>query len=164
MTESGIERPVRRIGITGTRLPPTESQAKGLRGILMDVMYSGHTPEVHHGCCVGADEMAHDLCYQLAQEVGRQIDVVVHPPDDDKLVYEMGLAAERVMPPQPYLKRNREIVDRCEFLVALPDKPERLRSGTWSTVRFARHLGKPIMILWANGDTTDENLGYTEEK
>jgi hypothetical protein len=156
MTESAVEMQIHRIGVTGSRLPPTEVQAKGLRGILMDVLYSGCIPEVHHGCCVGVDEFAHDLCHRLAHEVDREIRVVAHPPDDDKLVYKMSLNAGLVMPPLPYLKRNRAIADRCDWLVALPDKPERLRSGTWSTVRYARRLGRPISILWADGEVTEE--------
>jgi hypothetical protein len=38
----------------------------------------------------------------------------------------------------------------------VPSGPERLRSGTWATVRYARKLRKPITILWANGEVTEE--------
>ena len=48
--------------------------------------------------------------------------------------------------PKPYLDRNRDIVDACEVLLATPDGPERLRSGTWSTVRYARKIGKPVEV------------------
>jgi predicted Rossmann fold nucleotide-binding protein DprA/Smf involved in DNA uptake len=46
------------------------------------------------------------------------------------------------------LERNKDIVSESDFLIAAPDsKKERLRSGTWATVRHARKLGKRVMIL-----------------
>jgi hypothetical protein len=47
-----------------------------------------------------------------------------------------------------YLDRNRDIVDETDILLAGPrtDKEE-FRSGTWSTVRYARKCGKVVEIL-----------------
>lgn len=135
-----------KIGVTGSRITPSDKQSGHLFGLLREL-----TPaEVHHGACLGADATAHDFAVELG------LGVVVHPPDDHKHVYSMALAADRVMPEKPYLRRNRAIVDSCDRLIAVPNNPERLRSGTWATVRYARHLGKPITILWANGEITEE--------
>ena len=53
------------------------------------------------------------------------------------------------MPPKPYLKRNEDIVNKCDVLIACPiDKnKEILRSGTWATIRKARKLNKTIYLL-----------------
>ncbi len=46
------------------------------------------------------------------------------------------------------LDRNREIVGLANVLIAAPltDKEEQ-RSGTWATIRAARHKGIPIVML-----------------
>jgi len=47
--------------------------------------------------------------------------------------------------PTPYLSRNRAIVDETEMLIATPAEfTEQQRSGTWSTVRYARACGKKV--------------------
>ena len=51
--------------------------------------------------------------------------------------------------PAPYLERNKEIVASSNLLIACPvgDKEE-LRSGTWSTVRFARKICTELVIVY----------------
>ena len=50
------------------------------------------------------------------------------------------------------LARNRIIAARCDALLACPAEPdEQLRSGTWSTIRYARKAGKPITIIRPDG-------------
>ncbi len=137
-----------KIGITGSRLTPSKEQSAALYGLMKQMQ--GLSAEVHHGCCLGADATAHDLAVQFGLEI------VAHPPDDHKHVYGMALTVPRSMPEKPYLLRNRAIVDACDRLYAVPSGPERLRSGTWATVRYARKLRKPITILWANGEVTEE--------
>ena len=41
----------------------------------------------------------------------------------------------------PYLERNKNIVNAVDFIIAAPDGPEKVRSGTWSTVRYAKKVG-----------------------
>jgi hypothetical protein len=51
-------------------------------------------------------------------------------------------------PLRPPLVRNRNIVDACTILTAAPrSTAEELRSGTWSTVRYARAHMVPDIIL-----------------
>jgi hypothetical protein len=46
------------------------------------------------------------------------------------------------------LTRNRDIVDTASMLIAAPEgNAERLRSGTWATVRYARKAKKKVIIL-----------------
>jgi hypothetical protein len=55
--------------------------------------------------------------------------------------------------PKPYLARNRDILRATEMLVAAPAQDiEQLRSGTWSTVRFARKTGRVVWVILPGGD------------
>lgn len=122
------------LGFTGSRYGLSIAQRCDLERMLRIAT------EFHHGDCVGGDEQAHNL----ARAYG--VPIVIHPPDDPRLrAYCQD--AKLVHTPRPYLQRNREIVQACEHLVAAPDGPERLRSGTWATVRIARRLGKQVTIL-----------------
>lgn len=50
--------------------------------------------------------------------------------------------------PAEYLDRNHAIVDECSVLIAAPRSlTEEQRSGTWATVRYARKMGRPVVIL-----------------
>jgi hypothetical protein len=38
-------------------------------------------------------------------------------------------------------------------VIAAPmSSAEILRSGTWATIRYARKAGKPVLIIWPNGE------------
>lgn len=131
------------LGVTGTSGPTTTEQIswlwQGLQGSLK------HEPVVslHHGDCIGVDDIAHSFAEWM------HIPVVIHPPDNDKK--RAFCQSEDVREPKPYLDRNHDIVDECEFLLAVPAGPEILRSGTWATVRYARKVGRPGMICYPDG-------------
>ncbi len=55
------------------------------------------------------------------------------------------------LPAKEYLERDRDIVDATEALFATPDGPERAKSGTWYTVRYAVKTGKPVYICYPDG-------------
>jgi hypothetical protein len=129
-----------RIGITATREGLTDAQARAL------AEFFTAAPEVHHGDCVGGDERAHGV----AQAAGCRI--VIHPPIwDSARAFCTGAAETRE--PLPYLNRNHRIVDETETLVALPkqERGEERRSGTWATVRYARGLRRPVVIIRPSG-------------
>ena len=48
------------------------------------------------------------------------------------------------------------LVDACEVLLATPKGPEKLRSGTWATVRYARKVGKRIVIIEPDGKQVEQ--------
>lgn len=48
--------------------------------------------------------------------------------------------------PDRYMDRNKEIARRCETLVAF-DKGSCERTGTASTINFARRLGKEVILF-----------------
>lgn len=127
-----------RLGFTGTHLGMSPNQADMLRLRFAQ----GDVVEFHHGDCVGADEQAD----QIARDYG--VRVVIHPPEDWKS--RAGCYRERdvILPEQPYLIRNHEIVDDTDEMYAAPrGHKEALRSGTWATVRYARKVGKPLTVL-----------------
>jgi hypothetical protein len=79
---------------------------------------------------------------------------VIHPPE----VANFRAMCHRKEGPQPtkgitlhdtkpYLTRNRDIVQASSILVAAPKSDEIVRSGTWSTVRYARQCDRTIYIL-----------------
>jgi hypothetical protein len=102
-----------------------------------------------HGACRGADDEADGL----AAEMG--IHRVAYPSTASTRVYDNYLQARVgsqitiVLPPQPPLVRDKIIVDIAEILIAAPKSmTEILRSGTWTTVRYARRQKKQIIMLW----------------
>jgi hypothetical protein len=56
------------------------------------------------------------------------------------------------MPEAPFLKRNKNIVDYTDLLVACPNGFEEvIRSGTWATWRYAVKQEKLWIIIWPDG-------------
>lgn len=131
------------IGFTGTQNGMTKAQQQELSVVLQYYQPS----EFHHGDCIGADAEAHTIA------LGLRIAVVLHPPDVlTKRAFCKDFA--RAYMPAPYLVRNQDIVICTNRLIATPkvDFEER-RSGTWSTIRCARRMGKPVMIIYPDGKT-----------
>jgi hypothetical protein len=126
------------LGITGNRSGLTDAQRVILR------IEIGKAKEVHHGACVGADAAAH----YVARQKGKR--VVVHPPKKQEHMMDIDPNVTW-LPALEYLERNHKIVDACDGLLAFPSGPERLRSGTWATVRYAKTVGKPVKICYPNG-------------
>jgi hypothetical protein len=134
-----------RVGFTGTQNGMTDMQSQFVFNTMMDL----EPTEAHHGCCIGADAQFHDMLgYSQAQVYG-------HPPINTSKMADCQCDARAV--PKDYLERNRAIVDTTDVLIAAPKGPEELRSGTWSTVRYARKLRRPIYIVWPSGSMTVEN-------
>lgn len=127
-----------RVGFTGTQRGMTDAQCGMLRALLREF---GGT-EFHHGDCIGADSQAHDI----ADECGCAI--ILHPPTNYSKRAWREVPRHMMRPEYPYLTRNRHIVDATEWLIAMPGEfEEQLRSGTWSTVRYARSRRKVAIIM-----------------
>jgi hypothetical protein len=124
-----------KVGVTGSRFPRPDDYVARLRCHLVSL---GAT-ELHHGDCTGWDKQAHDLAVSMG------IKTVAHPPSNPSM--RAWCKADIVMPEDDYLARNRRIVDAVAFMVAAPDKPACNRSGTWSTVRYAKRRGVNGVVL-----------------
>jgi hypothetical protein len=71
--------------------------------------------------------------------------------------YWAHLGVRTVHDPLPPLVRNRIMVERCDELLACPaTAEEELRSGTWTTIRAARMVGKSIAIVAPDGSVRRE--------
>ena len=128
------------VGFTGTRQGLTRDQRQALMELLEGAI------EAHHGDCIGADAEFH----QLALLAG--VPIVIHPPEDNK--QRAFCVGENVTMrrPKPYLVRNRDIVLAATIVAATPKesvepKPGR-GQGTWSTIRFARKIGRELRVIW----------------
>jgi hypothetical protein len=76
--------------------------------------------------------------------------VIVHPPTNPtQRAFKIG---DVMRESRRYLARNREIVRATELLIAAPgEMEERHRSGTWSTARYARRIGRPVIVVLPDG-------------
>jgi predicted Rossmann fold nucleotide-binding protein DprA/Smf involved in DNA uptake len=135
--------------VTGTRKPLTAQQSACLVQWIHDLQ--GKDVTLHHGDCVGADQYAHALA------LAHGLYIEIHPPK--QVQHRAFCKGDVVHETKEYLVRDQDIVDAVTLLVALPEGPERLRSGTWATVRMARKAGKPVNIIWPNGFVTMEHNG-----
>lgn len=140
-----------RIGFTGTQDGMTRAQRAA---VFDELPKATEDHEVHHGCCVGADAEFHDLVEQWLP-----CRIVGHPPLNTSKMAKLG--CDDFMEPMEYLARNRQIVEHSQVLIAAPKGAEELRSGTWSTVRYARKRGVPVTIVWPDGAVTRETPYFT---
>jgi hypothetical protein len=139
-----------KVGFTGNRDGMTEEQVITVKHLL-----SIRPVELHHGDCVGCDADAHAIAIDLG------IPVVGHPPDLPGLRMFLHYAEEREE--KPYLERNHDIVNETDILIACPKQAEEvMRSGTWATVRYARKVGKAILIVYPSGKMFFEKATWTK--
>lgn len=141
------------IDITGSRYGTTFAQQ---RAFVTHITGIRDRIEVHHGCCVGADEQIHNLAWSW------DCRIVGHPPTDPRLMFDYSHAEEEfdeIRQPLPYLARNREIVDSSTYLMVFPNTfaAEFLKpgpGGTRYTFNYAtgQHLRRAI-VVWPDGNT-----------
>ena len=138
--------PVIDIGFTGTQKGMSSQQASAVANFLGQYQrFVGH-----HGLCIGADEQFDGL----ARAALGFDHMVIHPG----AVYTTKRATVPIWPRdlmRPVLDpliRNRTIAQECDVLLATPKEDHMvLRSGTWSTVRYALELAKPVFVVIPNG-------------
>jgi Pyruvate/2-oxoacid:ferredoxin oxidoreductase gamma subunit len=144
------------VGFTGTRKGMTDEQKAAVANLLSLL----HPTEVHHGDCKGADADFNNLVrkkWLSGQFLAR---IVAHPGMNSK-----GLSPSRAYCDVdvecmtfPYLSRDMDIVLVCDELIATPAEfKEQRRGGTWATIRMARRSGKPIRIVYPDGNVKREN-------
>lgn len=128
-------------GFTGTRSGLSVEQKLNLEQLLKDDI-KNEDVEFHHGDCVGADKDAHDIC----EKISSAIKIVIHPPSDIKL--RAFCKSNNIERDYPYHERNKNIVNKANTLIACPySNKEILRSGVWSTIRYARKHNINVIIF-----------------
>lgn len=143
------------VGFTGTQLGMTHKQIERISQMVQD-LYTIGARTIHLGDCIGADAQM----YQIAGIIGYYR--IGHPPTDPKK--RAFLSYEEELPPLPYLERNHQIVDRCRILFAAPHTAREVtRSGTWTTVRYARRVHRTGTIITPNGSHRRLNESMEEQ-
>lgn len=148
-----------RIGFTGTRNGMTQAQKDSLFGII-DYFgcFKGTVTEIHHGDCVGADE-EFDNAVTGTLKPGT-VTRVIHPPVDTE---HQARCAEKdsstfyketiLSVPQTHLKRNRNVVEASDILIATPEQDSDPGwGGTWYTYNYARKHDKPTYLIQPSGN------------
>lgn len=130
------------IGFTGTRKGMTDSQKKSFTAFMRAFTERFKCVEFHHGDCVGADDDAHMIARTFPNVI-----IVIHPPTNSS--QRAMCKGDKCHNPFPYLQRNKNIVDASKIVVACPGEiEEQQRSGTWSTIRYARKRAKGTTIIY----------------
>ena len=129
-----------KIGFTGSRTGMTIQARKTFEEFLKTITID----EFHHGDCIGCDAEAHEIVSS------KGITTIIHPPTNSKArAFCLG---NSILPAKEYLKRNQDIVNCTDVLIAFtPTKEEIVRSGTWSTIRYAKKQKKHIIIFHPDG-------------
>jgi len=130
------------IGFTGTREGMTTLQHMRVYESLKRKVQQNPTTTLvfHHGDCIGADEEAHEIATGLGYLT------VAHPPLNPYL--RAFCAADTILEPKEYLVRNRDIVNDSHLVIGTPSTMEYVaRSGTWSTIAYARNNDKLWKII-----------------
>lgn len=135
-----------KIGFTGTRNGMTEYQKEEF----VKLIKSLDITEFHHGDCIGADMEAHDLVVIHKNN----IKMFSHPSN---LKFLRAYCESFIEKEKPLLERNKDIVNETELLIACPDTYfetyfEYKRSGTWSTIRYAKNQKKKYVIIFPDGN------------
>jgi len=153
------------IGITGSRLGLPSAQVSALSGVILNLIHgtgelNDSGTEFHHGCCTGADHIAHRIVREMPGMI-----IHGHPGHDGNgrspyLASIPRAETDRLSERKLYRERNRDIVNASDVLIACPAFPEddrrSQRSGTWQTVRMARDRGIRIVYAWPDGSVTRE--------
>jgi hypothetical protein len=137
-----------KLSFTGSQLGMTARQKDSAHFYLL----ATEPTVVIHGGCIGADWEFDGIAANLG------IPRIVFPSDSPTKsvpieryrLEHQGRNGSRIafMTPMPALKRNPLIVDEGEQLLAAPAQPSMiLRSGTWTTVRYAYRVKKHVEIL-----------------
>ena len=141
------------VGVTATRSGMTPAQAQAFASLLSTL----NVTEIRHGDCVGGDADADAVAASLG------IRRVAHPPDNPAL--RAFCVADLILPERPYKLRNRDIIDACCAAVALPATIREQRfGGTWSTIRYARSVGRPLALILPDGTIhLERNTGVFDD-
>ncbi len=140
------------LAFTGTRKGMSPRQV----GYCIHKVEELQPTEVHHGGARGADAEFHEICLKMGV---RTIHVwpsnLATQQGDLRIVIDSKITVI-LHPEQPPLDRNRDIVRPASILIACPDSAiETIRSGTWSTVRYASQFeDKQIFVVKPFDDET----------
>ena len=131
----------------------TAGQRLAVRSLLIAFM-----PDiVLHGGCIGADTDFDDMAADF--NIVTEVYPTVLKSDHLARWYLLRNTSSRIVVhlPLPPLVRNKILAQRCKVLIATPKEDyERIRSGTWATVRYAREAHKRIYLVMPDGSVKED--------
>lgn len=136
-----------KVGFTSTREGMQPGQIAKVFAALKDLQHSDNVDdeeecEFHHGNCCGGDHEGEVLAIILGFKV------IAHPSNLGSAYSAPIKSGVIYRPAKDPLVRNKDIVDECDVLIACPkSSKEALRSGTWSTIRYAKKKHKQVVLL-----------------
>lgn len=134
------------LGFTGSRRGATAQQLHSIRACLQKLLKTHTRSDLFalHGDALGADAQFDSMCQDLGiQRVCRPCFL-----DEQRAFTSATVLVEATMP----LERNKLIVADCNQLLACPNSfEEEKRSGTWATVREAKHRKKRVVVVLPDG-------------
>ena len=146
-----------KLGFTGTQVGMTPMQLLKVAQMIA----KNSIEESHSGDCIGADKEFLDLVYMAnSNKEYEPIKTVGHIPSNNSKRAFCKYDSECV--PNPYLDRNRDIVDASDVMIGTPkENEEQQRSGTWATIRYAKKTGKKLVVVFPNG--VSKRFNYAKE-
>jgi len=139
------------IGFTGTQEGTTPNQFASFCKLVRALSALDADNVFHNGDCIGADEETAIFVHTQGWKIH------LHPPLNNGKRAFLDKIATWVSPRLQYLDRNKNIVNESNILIATPSGPEKLRSGTWSTVRYAIAKQKRTYIIYPDGNIVVKN-------
>ncbi len=85
------------------------------------------------------------VCTWVREEAEkRNMEVVVFSPDLDNIRAWFEV-------PKRYYNRNKELVEKCDFLYAFISQEDGFVGGTKFEIQYALKLKKPVQVYWEDG-------------
>lgn len=136
----------RSVGVTSTRKGLNEVQRLWVTFFLKE-----HQVNVlHHGDCVGGDDELAKMFHQKGTYV------IAHPAHTINKYKAKCQINDLILSPDDTLARNQTIVRHSELVLGFPYTiEEEVRSGTWFTIRHAKKLKVPVLVIKPNGEVDD---------
>lgn len=132
-----------RLMVTGTREGMSSEQVDSFANILVN---SFDKVEVFlHGDCVGVDEQAHYLVRDILDCRIETYPALVREK------YRAYTKPDRIHVRMKPLARNKEMIARSTFCIAIPKTIQRQEGGTWHTYRHAKLAGLDVVLISRNG-------------
>lgn len=148
------------VGFTGTQDGMSTEQQIEIHMLLGDLQAYARASTGLHGMCVGADAQFHELAKALGYRI-------VGYPGLNRLG-EVEKRATMVCDverrPQFFLDRNYDMTLESHVMLATPKQMQEVkRSGTWMTIRAAKRLDRPTVVVYPDGSSAVTGLnGVTD--
>lgn len=137
------------LAFTGTRAGMTPKQRLAVFNLVENLKPS----TVLHGDCIGADTDFHKICMAIRGSIINPEPpfINLYPADHSARAHNEGYDTIYPAADDP-LKRNLAMVKACDELIATPKEyVEIIRSGTWTTRRYAIKEKKVIYTVYPDG-------------